>query len=43
MFRVAWLLAGAVIGYIASGYVEGLMDDERKEDSGSSKQAVEEL
>jgi hypothetical protein len=28
MYRLAWLIAGCVAAYIASGYVEGLMDDE---------------
>jgi hypothetical protein len=33
MYRLAWFLAGAVFSYIASGYVEGwLEDEENKED-----------
>jgi hypothetical protein len=33
MFRLAWFVAGAIFGYIASGYVEGLMDDGQKEEA----------
>jgi hypothetical protein len=28
MYRLAWFIAGCVAAYIASGYVEGLLDDE---------------
>lgn len=41
MFRLAWFIAGAVVGYIASGYVEGFMGDEQSEESDSRKQAAE--
>jgi hypothetical protein len=27
MYRLVWFLAGCVVSYIASGYVEGLTDD----------------
>ena len=30
MYRVFWFLAGAVISYIGSGYLEGLLGDDRQ-------------
>jgi hypothetical protein len=27
MYRLAWFIAGCVVSYIASGYIEGLMDE----------------
>ena len=41
MFRLAWLLAGVVIGYVASGYIEGFCGD--AETSGESRQGFPEF
>jgi len=41
MFRLVWFIVGAVAGYIASGYVEGLMDDGQKVGGGSGQRAAE--
>ncbi|WP_156908139.1 hypothetical protein [Desulfovibrio cuneatus] len=32
MHKLLWFLAGAVASYIASGYVEGLVEDDSKEE-----------
>ncbi len=32
MNKLLWFLAGAVASYIASGYVEGLVEDDPKEE-----------
>ena len=39
--RLLWFIAGAVAGYIASGYVEGLMDDGDKEERDPLEQIKE--
>ena len=41
MHRILIFLAGTVVGYIVSGYIEGLTEEEHEEKDGNRKQAAE--
>lgn len=38
MYRIAYFVAGCIVGYIASGYVEGFFEAENRENIPSSKE-----
>lgn len=38
MYRIAYFIAGRIVGYIASGYVEGFFEAEEREDIPSCKE-----
>ena len=39
MFRIALFVAGCVAGYIASGYLDGLFNEEEESQPSSTKEA----
>lgn len=38
MYRIACFVAGCIVGYIVSGYVEGFFEAEEREDIPSGKE-----
>ena len=38
MYRIAYFVAGCIVGYIASGYVEGFFEAEGQENIPSGKE-----
>ena len=41
MFRLALFIAGCVAGYVASGYVDGLLEDTEETHSSASQKNTE--
>ncbi len=41
MFRLALFIAGCVAGYVASGYVDGLLEETEETDSSTSQENAE--
>jgi hypothetical protein len=39
MYRLVWFVAGAVVSYIASGYVEGLLEEDEDNTNEHNKTA----
>lgn len=41
MFRIALFVAGCIAGYVASGYLDGLLDEEEGSQSSASQKDAE--
>lgn len=41
MYRIALFLAGCVVGYVASGYVEGLLEEDDEQQPSRSRRETE--